>query len=130
MTRPLELQQSFKKLFPVFASSSTKPLSGAICEDIWNLTETYSLLCILPGFGDRELDLLTSMRESSHPDSMLEASSHLKAFMQVWLRLSSATLLSLRDWALLVCTKAMEDANPGTLEQINQDIKEARENYK
>ena len=50
--------------------------------------------------------------------------------MQVRLRLSSATWVSLRAWALLVCTKAVEDANPGTLEQVNQLIKEALKNYK
>jgi hypothetical protein len=130
MTRPSELQRPFKKLFPVSSSSSTKPLSGAMCEDIWNLTETYSLLCVLPGFGDHEVDLLTSMRGRNHPDSLQEAASNLKVFLQIWLRLSSATLFSLRAWSLFVCTKAMEDAEPGTLDRVNRAIKQCRDNYK
>jgi len=130
MTRPSELQRPFKKLFPASSKSSTKPLSGAICEDIWNLIETYSLLCVLPGFGDHEVDLLTTTRGSNNPSSLQESASNLKAFMHVWLRLSSATLFSLRGWALLVCTDDMEAANPGTLDRVNQAIKEARENYK
>lgn len=48
-TRTSELQRPFKKYFPSSGGATSKPLSGCICEDTWNIIEVYGPLSLSPG---------------------------------------------------------------------------------
>ena len=70
MKRPLS------KMVPASVTNHTKPLSGAVCEDILNLTEVVGLLTLLPGFEEHERELLhASEGSSSSPGIMFKSSS-------------------------------------------------------
>ena len=58
-------------------STNTKPLSGVVCEDVWNLTETIGLLTSLPGFGDHERGQLEACIGDSTPETLLATAANL-----------------------------------------------------
>jgi len=100
-----------RPLFNMMSASvttHTKPLSGDVCEDIFNLTEVFGLLTVLPSFEERERELLhTAEGASSSPDTLHETANNLQVIKNIWLHISSAAILSLRCWSIggLRCTK-------------------------
>jgi hypothetical protein len=119
-------------MVPASVTNHTKPLSGAVCEDILNLTEVFGLLTLLPGFEEHERELLQAAEgASSSPDTLHETSIHLEVIKQIWLRISSAAIFSLRCWSLggLQCTKEVADADPELLYCVNERIKATRYDY-
>ncbi len=65
MKRPL------LNMVPTSVTNHTKPLSGAVCEDIFNLNEVFGLLTLLPGFEEHERELLQAAEgASSSPNTL------------------------------------------------------------
>jgi hypothetical protein len=119
-------------MVPASVTNHTKPLSGAVCEDILNLTEVFGLLTLLPGFEEHETELLQAAKgASSSPDTLHETSNNLQVIKQIWLRISSAAIFSLRCWSMggLQCTKDVAGADPELLLCRNERIKWTRNDY-
>ena len=118
MKRPL------LNMVPASVTNHTKPLSGAVCEDnMLNLTEVFGLLTLLPGFEERERELLQAAeRASSSPNILHETSNNLEVIKKIWLRISSAAIFSLRCWSVggLQCTKEVADADHELLYCVNE----------
>ena len=129
-TRQTELQRPLKAYFPSAATSATKPLSGWICEDVWNCVETTGLLTMSAAFGPSERGLLAAGLGRNPDNEIVAAVGNLDACSRIWWRLNSAILFSLRTWSTQTCTQDLEDRFPGTLERVNQLIRESRDNYK
>ena len=119
-------------MVPASVTNHTKPLSGAVCEDILNLTEVFGLLTLLPGFEEHERELLEAAQgASSSPDTLHETANNLQVIKQIWLRVCSAAIFSLRCWSIggLRCTKDVADADPELLYAVNERIKMTRYEY-
>jgi hypothetical protein len=75
--------------------------TGAVCEDILNLTEIFGLLTLLPGFEEHERELLKAAEVASFsPDTLHETANDLHVIKQTWLRISSAAIVSLLCWSM------------------------------
>ena len=120
-TRPTELKRPLHRIFPLHAKATTKPCSGWICENMWHHTETIGLLTVLSrAFGKTEHMAVLGQGRAFN----LNLLSRFEAWRQIWLRLGSATCYALRIWQDVSCTQDEEDANPGTLARINQQIRQ------
>jgi hypothetical protein len=121
MKRPL------LNMVPASVTNHTKPLSGVVCEAILNLTEVFGLLTLLPCFEEHERELLQAAEgASSSPDTLHETANNLQVMKQIWLRISSAAIFSLRCWSMgeLQCTKDDEaGADLELLLCVNERIK-------
>ena len=121
------------KMLPSTVSTNTKPLSGALCEDVWNLTQTIGLLPLLPGFGDHEREQLEACVGDSNRETLPATAANLGVIKLIWLRLSSAAIFSLRAWSLSQFSISQEAAIADPihlLEVSNEAIVESRLNYK
>jgi hypothetical protein len=120
------------KMLPSTVSTNTKPLSGAVCEDVWNLTEMTGLLTLLPGFGDHEREQSEACIGDSTPETLLATAANLSVVKHIWPRLSSAAIFSLRAWSLsqFYISQEAAIADPILLEVSNEAIMESRLNYK
>ena len=107
-------------------------MSGAVCEDILNLSEVFGLLTLLPGFEEHERELLHVAKGASYfPNTLHEAANNLQVVKNIWLRICFAAILSLRCWSIggLRCTKDVADADPELLDVVNQRIAATRYEY-
>ena len=112
-------------MWPAHAKSSTKPLSGWMCEDVQH-DLAYSFLSTLPQ-SFRVDGLLkgtdTSAATTSHLGGVAEIMPRIK---QVYLRLSSAIVFALRGLQLYWCTQEDLDEDPRYLTRVNRKITEGR----
>ena len=91
---------TFMKMLPSTVLTNTKPVSGDVCEDVWNLTETIGLLTLLLGLNNHEREQLEACIGESTPETLPITAANLGVVKHMWLRLSSAIFFSLRAWSL------------------------------
>ena len=126
--RPSEFLRPVKRMLPASAKADTKPLSGWICEDVWHHVETFGLLSVLPfAFTDGEVGFAL---EAGRMENNMQAAVVMPVLRHIWLRLASATIFVLRFGAEVGCTLEESNAQPGLLDTVNAEIREARRCYK
>jgi len=126
MKRPL------LSVVPASVTTRTKPVSGVVYEDILNLTEIFGLLTLLLGFEEHERGLLQAAEgASSSPGTLHETANNMQAIKQIWLRIYSFAIFSLRCWSIggFQSTKVVADVDPELLYRVNERRKGARYEY-
>jgi hypothetical protein len=117
---------------PASVTTHTKPLSCTVCEDILNLTEVFGLLTLLLGFKEQERELLQDAEgNASSPDTLHGTANNLHVMKHTRLRISSASIFSLRCWSLAEfrCTTAQAGKVLFALNHVNNAITESRNAY-